>query len=82
MKQVVRFETTDGQLFQTDKEATSHEAQLSIGRRVTAYVESLSAKPPASTRLTNDLSRFLNWELDQIHADTIKAIAKLDKDAA
>lgn len=82
MKQVVRFETTDGALYSTEKEAIAHEAQLTISRRVNAYIETVGAVPPASTRLLNDLSRFLNWELEQIHADTRKVVESLGKEAA
>lgn len=82
MKQVTRYQTSDGELFVNEKGAVAHEQQLTITRRVSAYVNAVGAVPPSSTRLTNDLTRFLTWELAQIHAE-IKAVSdKEDKEAA
>jgi hypothetical protein len=77
VKEVTRFETTDGQLFETAIDATNHETQISISRRVDAYITGISAQPPASTRLRNDLTRFMNWELDQIKKDVQKVVDEI-----
>ena len=82
MKQVTRYETSDGELFVNELGAISHDEHLTISRRVGAYVIALGLIPPASTRVTNDLTSFLNWELEQIHAETKKVVESLDKEAA
>jgi len=82
VKQVTRYETSDGELFVNELGAIAHEEHLTISRRVGAYVIALGLIPPASTRVTNDLTSFLNWELEQIHAETKKVVESLDKEAA
>jgi hypothetical protein len=82
VKQVTRYETSDGELFVNELGAIAHEEQLTISRRVGAYVSAQGLIPPASTRVTNDLTSFLNWELEQIHAETKKVVESLDKEAA
>lgn len=82
MKQVVRFETTDGLIFSTEQEAVAHEEEISISRRVGAFLTVHAGSIRTNTRLTNDLTRFLKWELEQIHTDTRNVIEQLEKEAA
>ena len=77
MKAVTRYETADGQSFETEDEAEAHEAELEDASRVETWLDetlTTAANARERSRRHNIVIAFLAWERAADEGDYVAEI--------